>query len=105
MNYKISGKIDNIVKLIKGIRGLTGLGLKEAKSLADDLRHDNKPIELRGVKFDIESLNCIHESGVDILELGSFEEVRGKLDEAAILCIKNGKYDFASEILDLLKRV
>lgn len=105
MNYRLSGKVDNIVKLIKGVRILNGLGLKETKDIADKLRYDGIPIELRGVAYDAEAMSLIYDSGVNVLEIDTLQEVREKLDDAAIICIKNGEYGFATELLDLLKRV
>jgi ribosomal protein L7/L12 len=35
---------DLLLRTVKAIKDVTGLGLKESKNLMDDLRYDNKPI-------------------------------------------------------------
>jgi hypothetical protein len=93
------------VNAIKAVRALTGLGLKEAKAVTDELQTgEPQKITVNAGQHDRqEHYDTLRSNGIQIMEMGNtyVREIRNLL----IRTLKNGDYSIAEEVLALLKTV
>jgi len=106
----VDGEFYNKVKSIKGLRALTGLGLKEAKELSENIADAYPNAYTTSLKLNPD-VNSVKDGIDDIVEGGiavidNSEPVRVELlsniQDIGAAAISNGQYDIAQALLDLL---
>jgi hypothetical protein len=105
LKLPIPDQMNKKVNCIKAVRYLTGLGLKEAKAVTDQLSEGkSQKIEVTLQICDRqEQYDTLRENGIQIMEMGNtyVKDIRNLL----IRALKNGDYSIAEEVLILLKSV
>ena len=100
------------VPCIKGIRALTGLGLREAKHISDELTEHNKKQTIRidnliqQVDFDYHS-ELINDNGMSITSYIPNDPIRNEIREQVNGIISYatlaGQYDLSKALLSILE--
>ena len=113
-SFKMSapdGTFYNKVKSIKGLRALTGIGLKEAKDLAEDIEcaFPNALTTTLSVQPDAdkvsEAIVSIKDGGIAIIDNSGPLRVE-ILDSIRVVCadaVAKSQYDIAQVLLELLE--
>jgi len=99
--------MDRKIHVIKAIRALSGLGLKEAKQIADDLQKGETGSFYSNDNHDAnrEHFETFKEQGVVIIQKTTTNEYVRDARNLAIRAIRNGDYSIAQDVLDLLKKI
>jgi succinyl-CoA synthetase alpha subunit len=111
MNFTffVEGGLHNKVRAIKGLRKLSGLGLKEAKDFVEGVESKDQPVVAQFTPavegFDLQdAINMLAEGGVRVTRMsGEREDVLGKINAAAVDAVKATEYELAEQLIEVLK--
>lgn len=100
----------NLVAVIKSVRVLTGLGLKEAKDIVDNMRNTGEAMTIRVLpSYDRREYNALKSLCVIFrvddeaeIVLPKRSEMTDKLQEALELAVKLREYNKARQLIDML---
>jgi len=106
------GSFNDKIKTIRGLRAYLGLGLKEAKQLAETVQNKTSLTEVFDVtKFSsdaqrLEALTLISEGGINVVDNDADKrnELMDKLTELAANAVSFKQYDLAHEFIEILER-
>jgi len=93
------------IPFIKGVRGYTGMGLKEAKEISEKQVPSvilNRR-SMRDPALEIEGIKQIKQSGATIIS-GGIQPIIDHLENAIRIALDEGYYDMAADILNILKQ-
>jgi len=107
---KLIGKVENKIKAIKGVRFITGLGLKEAKELIE------QTMEAGTSKIDVlpnsaaprkhEAIALLKEGGFSYFEQApSRDKILIEVKKLIKMSVENDQNDIATELLQLRERL
>ena len=112
MNFTffIEDGLYNKVQAIKGLRKLSGMGLKEAKDFLEDVERKAVPVVAKIIPvvegFDLhDAITMLAEGGAAVTAMsGEREDILGKINAAAVDAVRATEYELAEELIEVLKR-
>lgn len=112
MKYQIvhqNHEIERKINAIKGVRSISGLGLKEAKIIVDDIYQTTKTVSVDGHPHDhfevVDGVRLLSEAGFSVRELDENTPIRLHLEDAARAAMNMNRHETARDILNLIIKI
>lgn len=110
VQFKTPASPNNYVTIIKAVRALTGMGLKETKNLCDGSKHDWASFEINpygnGNNSDADNeIERMRVGGAEVILAGNrYEEYVDSIREIVTVATLAGDYFVARVILEMLEK-
>lgn len=102
------GTFCNKIRVIKGLRNLTGMGLKEAKKLSEEIQNRNSlTISVNVTTIDLEEIiSLIQSGGISVIDTNNDidqDKLIEHIKNAIFSAVNSSHYDIARSLLGVLE--